>query len=109
MVTRRGTRARSGPHGGRTHGRTGNASISVGRNLVPDPGASAGRNLGDVRHPGHPGIGDPAVASAADPRNAARCGAAPLLHCGAWGYAVSYTHLRAHETDSYLVCRLLLE
>src|SRR5665647_3289685 len=22
-------------------------------------------------------------------------------------YAVSYTHLRAHETDSYLVCRLL--
>src|SRR5680860_1608505 len=25
-----------------------------------------------------------------------------------WG-AVSYTHLRAHETDSYLVCRLLLE
>ena len=32
-----------------------------------------------------------------------------------WNYnnlnpkAVSYTHLRAHETDSYLVCRLLLE
>src|SRR5680860_1478206 len=26
---------------------------------------------------------------------------------GVW--AVSYTHLRAHETDSYLVCRLLLE
>ena len=26
------------------------------------------------------------------------------------GFApVSYTHLRAHETDSYLVCRLLLE
>src|SRR5680860_652637 len=24
------------------------------------------------------------------------------------GYSVSYTHLRAHETDSYLVCRLLL-
>ena len=23
--------------------------------------------------------------------------------------AVSYTHLRAHETDSHLVCRLLLE
>src|SRR5665647_2635265 len=22
---------------------------------------------------------------------------------------ISYTHLRAHETDSYLVCRLLLE
>src|SRR5664279_272874 len=26
-----------------------------------------------------------------------------------WSLAVSYTHLRAHETDSYLVCRLLLE
>ena len=25
------------------------------------------------------------------------------------GSTVSYTHLRAHETDSYLVCRLLLE
>ena len=25
------------------------------------------------------------------------------------GVSVSYTHLRAHETDSYLVCRLLLE
>src|SRR5680860_1617697 len=24
-------------------------------------------------------------------------------------FTVSYTHLRAHETDSYLVCRLLLE
>src|SRR5664279_1757449 len=24
-------------------------------------------------------------------------------------YPVSYTHLRAHETDSYLVCRLLLD
>src|SRR5664279_964185 len=24
-------------------------------------------------------------------------------------YPVSYTHLRAHETDSYIVCRLLLE
>src|SRR5680860_1752503 len=28
----------------------------------------------------------------------------PLFH-----FPVSYTHLRAHETDSYLVCRLLLE
>ena len=26
-----------------------------------------------------------------------------------WVISVSYTHLRAHETDSYLVCRLLLE
>ena len=29
----------------------------------------------------------------------------PMINLG----AVSYTHLRAHETDSYLVCRLLLE
>src|SRR5665647_96175 len=28
---------------------------------------------------------------------------------GAFFSSVSYTHLRAHETDSYLVCRLLLE
>ena len=28
---------------------------------------------------------------------------------GARPTPVSYTHLRAHETDSYLVCRLLLE
>src|SRR5664279_6356116 len=26
-----------------------------------------------------------------------------------WLSVISYTHLRAHETDSYLVCRLLLE
>src|SRR5680860_1863739 len=37
-------------------------------------------------------------------RGAGRSGACP---CGT--PAVSYTHLRAHETDSYLVCRLLLE
>ena len=30
-----------------------------------------------------------------------------FLKC--WYLSVSYTHLRAHETDSYLVCRLLLE
>ena len=28
---------------------------------------------------------------------------------GAVGGSVSYTHLRAHETGAYLVCRLLLE
>ena len=26
-----------------------------------------------------------------------------------YSYAVSYTHLRAHETSLHLVCRLLLE
>src|SRR5665647_698268 len=29
--------------------------------------------------------------------------------CEAGTATVSYTHLRAHETDSYLVCRLLLD
>src|SRR5664279_6068458 len=35
----------------------------------------------------------------------------PEVSCGLKrGFSsVSYTHLRAHETDSYLVCRLLLE
>src|SRR5680860_516126 len=32
-----------------------------------------------------------------------------LVVGGVFGFPVSYTHLRAHETDSYLVCRLLLE
>src|SRR5665647_3747184 len=35
-------------------------------------------------------------------RNDAQCNCCIIL-------PVSYTHLRAHETDSYLVCRLLLE
>src|SRR5665647_1395145 len=36
-----------------------------------------------------------------------RPGKPPALRTGQT--PVSYTHLRAHETDSYLVCRLLLE
>ena len=32
-----------------------------------------------------------------------------IAFAGARVIPVSYTHLRAHETDSYLVCRLLLE
>ena len=35
-------------------------------------------------------------------------GMAPVMIIGSVP-PVSYTHLRAHETDSYLVCRLLLE
>src|SRR5665647_3975595 len=31
------------------------------------------------------------------------------IHSGTITGTVSYTHLRAHETDSSLVCRLLLE
>src|SRR5680860_1146776 len=40
------------------------------------------------------------------------CGALCATEAGGawsgWVDSVSYTHLRAHETDSYLVCRLLL-
>ena len=36
-------------------------------------------------------------------------GRAMVENCSDRLEAVSYTHLRAHETDSYLVCRLLLE
>src|SRR5665647_64989 len=40
-----------------------------------------------------------------------KCRGRADMHHGAVGdhRPVSYTHLRAHETDSYLVCRLLLE
>src|SRR5664279_1504889 len=36
-------------------------------------------------------------------------GTATITGNGSPAGSVSYTHLRAHETDSYLVCRLLLE
>ena len=43
-------------------------------------------------------------------RNQLTCGCIALAVLVSHRYcAVSYTHLRAHETDSYLVCRLLLE
>ena len=49
----------------------------------------------------------------ADPLGYDRMGSNPIFVASPhWFYgvmAVSYTHLRAHETDSYLVCRLLLE
>src|SRR5665647_1122389 len=43
-------------------------------------------------------------------RGSMRCAfTASRIGCGIGTcVAVSYTHLRAHETDSYLVCRLLL-
>src|SRR5665647_3761543 len=49
-----------------------------------------------------------------DGRGLVRVVGLPGLGRGRLGVAgrqdpVSYTHLRAHETDSYLVCRLLLE
>src|SRR5680860_1779252 len=45
--------------------------------------------------------------SATGSRRVCLFGPAPVWCDGL--HSVSYTHLRAHETDSYLVCRLLLE
>src|SRR5664279_5380484 len=44
-----------------------------------------------------------------DERAGVKFADAELVGCPVRVTAVSYTHLRAHETDSYLVCRLLLE
>ena len=43
------------------------------------------------------------------PRNTEISDTEKYLTVGLSYMTVSYTHLRAHETDSYLVCRLLLE
>src|SRR5665647_2801646 len=87
-------------------------------------GAGAAVNVGDAqialrdRHDG--GVARPAgVDDGAASASAAGVGCGGLRRglsgcCGLLLLAldvrpVSYTHLRAHETDSYLVCRLLLE
>src|SRR5664279_1572911 len=54
--------------------------------------------------PGDRGV-EPTAGDTGDPDPPCR---APCNHIDPTG-TVSYTHLRAHETDSYLVCRLLLE
>ena len=51
-----------------------------------------------------------AVAGRLDcPPAAAFCNVEVAIQIPLRDVPVSYTHLRAHETDSYLVCRLLLE
>src|SRR5665647_68087 len=67
--------------------------------------------VGDADRPGgscppeeHPAA-KPTSATPTTNRAATRLIRAPCLT----RTPVSYTHLRAHETDSYLVCRLLLE
>src|SRR5680860_1793006 len=47
--------------------------------------------------------------SAAEIRSLSAKGSRNVPSTVVWLLPVSYTHLRAHETDSYLVCRLLLE
>src|SRR5664279_560442 len=57
--------------------------------------------------------GRPGVSADLALRLADALGTSPELWAGMqsqydlWVASVSYTHLRAHETDSYLVCRLL--
>src|SRR5665647_270704 len=58
------------------------------------PTHRAARRPGEADHARPYGVG-----------HRARTGVGIRAHC----CPVSYTHLRAHETDSYLVCRLLLE
>src|SRR5680860_1595615 len=77
----------SGAPGVEAEGRHGGAEVQSGERPAADtPGMTSDR-------PGHAAEGLQATAPA------------PQDGPG----AVSYTHLRAHETDSYLVCRLLLE
>src|SRR5680860_1214217 len=64
--------------------------------------------LGEHAHPqflDHPG--DVAQVAPACRRAVDRRGHRPFDRAHLGHAAVSYTHLRAHETDSYLVCRLL--
>src|SRR5665647_2394190 len=78
----------------------GQRSPGVSAASLPTPGGGGGlsarsssmgsRSVSRHRTPG-------SMPCAASTRNTASLAAA----------AVSYTHLRAHETDSYLVCRLL--
>src|SRR5664279_2834505 len=73
------------------------ASVMVEAHLVVVVGEGAGPRSRCRRRPGRSAPATSAPGGLHRVRG--RCGPAP----------VSYTHLRAHETDSYLVCRLLLE
>src|SRR5680860_1620479 len=81
--------------------------------VVSSERRSAGTTVGLARWAGMPaqsafsssatsGTSRTAIATHAGKTKPARAQRTDLM-------AVSYTHLRAHETDSYLVCRLLLE
>src|SRR5450756_722127 len=80
------------------------------------PGGLARAQHADLRRPGGPGpglpCGDPVQAAVSRGAGAGRARAdgrwLPAVQPGGSG-AVSYTHLRAHETRHDLVCRLLLE
>src|SRR5680860_269965 len=79
----------------------------VGIRLIPVPHHVLGLN-GDGQ--GVLGTGDQfVVGEHLDPGQVAVVGAQGLAQFLLGHVVVSYTHLRAHETDSYLVCRLLLE
>src|SRR5680860_1781415 len=122
-------RARDGPQARPDGGRGGRPAgeVPAGRRECaphPAPGRGSPEGRGDQeagteggrtrpRH-GHP-QGGPEGAARRSERGkvACRCFAALRPLAGLRSFPrpdpVSYTHLRAHETDSYLVCRLLLE
>src|SRR5665647_3908078 len=92
----------SGSQFGRRRPRRRTAESASGASLLQlgDRGVPQQQPLGAVGP--EVDLGDRVGAAALDPDDHAE----PV---GVVGDPVSYTHLRAHETDSYLVCRLLLE
>src|SRR5664280_3522356 len=94
------------------------AAVAAGRVGVPSRPAPSGAAAGDppaetsqeVSGEGRGQGGGPArQPDRADLRSAVDDGAGPGAHRVDGPAAVSYTHLRAHETVLDLVCRLLLE
>src|SRR5665647_3983005 len=65
--------------------------------------------LGGVVTDPHPGATDPSATDLGTSSEVVHTEDGRTSGTKVCGVAVSYTHLRAHETDSYLVCRLLLE
>src|SRR5664279_6217995 len=61
-----------------------------------------GNGIRDDNEPGVPGV---AVSDQVNVVQTNAGGTYELTVIRGYDFAVSYTHLRAHETDSYLVCR----
>src|SRR5680860_1811189 len=80
--------------------------LAVEEHVHPPRGLDAGHTLDDRLQPARIGT----VLARHEPVARALEDRESLGLLGHHGHEpVSYTHLRAHETDSYLVCRLLLE
>src|SRR5680860_551083 len=88
--------------GGQTHGSPFSSPAPRGRRGPLSSSAQAVPGTILCGQAGIPRSGCPSRSEAPPRTGLADCGGPQLS-------PVSYTHLRAHETDSYLVCRLLLE